>query len=30
MDKELSMIDPVLENYTFEQSQYNWDIFKRK
>ncbi len=29
-NKELSMIDPVLANYAFEQSQYNWDIFKRK
>lgn len=30
INKELAMIDSVLENYTFEQSKYNWDIFKRK
>jgi hypothetical protein len=30
MNTELSMIDPVLENYTFVRSHDNWDIFKRK
>ena len=30
INKELAMIDPELKNYTFEQSRYNWDIFKRK